>query len=82
MTAASRTNTEDILRVFKEDNAFDFIITQEDVIYTKPDPECFLNAVSRAGVSLENTIIFEDSETGLKAAEKAGAKFVKVYGYN
>ena len=82
VTTASRANTEDILQTFDEFDTFDFILTKEDVTNTKPDPECFLKAISRAGVKVDNTIIFEDSETGLKAAEVCGANYVKVYGYN
>ena len=33
-------------------------------------------------ISKENTIIFEDSEIGIQAANKAETNYVKVYGYN
>lgn len=49
---------------------------------TKPNPEGFLVAMNRAGVSRKNTLIFEDSDTGIEAAEKTGADYVRVYGYN
>ncbi|MCH5342434.1 MAG: HAD-IA family hydrolase [Acetatifactor sp.] len=82
VTTASKANTMDILMEFGVKNSFDFIITQEDVNKTKPDPECFMKVMDIAGVGIENTIIFEDSEAGLKAAELSGAKYVKVFGYN
>lgn len=82
VTTASRENTEDILNCFGVKDMFDFIITQEDVKNTKPEPEGFWRAMSMAGVPPEDTIIFEDSETGVKAASASGAKYVKVYGYN
>ncbi len=82
VTVASKENALDILTAFSVVDKFDFIITQEDVEKTKPDPEGFTKAINKADVSLENTIIFEDSETGIKAAEGSGAKYVKVYGYN
>lgn len=81
-TTASRENVDDILKEFRVAEEFDIIITQEDVINCKPAPECFLLAMERSGVMAENTIIFEDSETGLKAAEASGADYVRVYGYN
>ncbi len=81
-TTASRVNTEDILNCFSVKEMFDFIITREDVVNAKPAPDCFVKAMSMAGVSSEDTIIFEDSETGLAAAAASGAKYVKVYGYN
>lgn len=82
VTTASKKNTMDILCSFKVENKFDFIITQEDVKKTKPDPEGFLLAMEKAGASTEQTIIFEDSSTGLEAAKRSGAKYIKVYGYN
>lgn len=82
VTTASRENVDDILKGFRVAGEFDIIITQEDVINCKPAPECFLLAMERAGVMAENTIIFEDSEAGLEAAEASGAHYVKVYGYN
>lgn len=82
VTTASRKNTMDILKSFAEEASFDFIITKEDVSKTKPDPECFIKAMDFARSTAESTLIFEDSETGLEAAELSGAKYVKVYGYN
>lgn len=82
VTTASKKNLNDILDFFKIRNTFDFILTQEDVKNTKPNPEGFLVAMNRAGVSRKNTLIFEDSDTGIEAAEKTGADYVRVYGYN
>lgn len=82
VTAASRVNTEDILDYFHEKDSFDFIITQEDVERTKPDPEAFIKAMRLAGADREHTVICEDSESGLAAAEATGALYVRVYGYN
>lgn len=85
VTTASRQNTEDILQAFEVREKFDFIITKEDVINTKPDPEGFLLAMRRFSVSAKNTLIFEDSDVGILAAqnlERGGVKYVRVYGYN
>jgi len=82
VTTASRVNTEDILYFFDAKDVFDFIITQEDVERTKPAPDGFIQAMNKADVSAEDTIIFEDSEAGLEAAAASGAKYVKIYGYN
>lgn len=81
VTTASRKNVDDILNEFKVRDLFDWIITQEDVINKKPDPECFLVAMDKASVSKENTIIFEDSDTGIEAAARSGAKYMRVFGY-
>ena len=82
VTTASRQNVDDILKAFDVVDVFDLILTQEDVNKAKPDPEGFLLAMEKSGVSKEDTLIFEDSATGIEAAERSGAKYVKVYGYN
>lgn len=82
VTTASRQNTIDILTAFDCTSSFDFIITKEDVVNTKPDPECFFKAMEIANSNTDLTIIFEDSETGLSAAKLSGAHYFKVYGYN
>lgn len=81
-TTASRKNVQEILETYRVRELFDFIVTQEDVQKHKPDPECFLLAMEMAGLRPENTLIFEDSDTGLAAAKASGADYVRVYGYN
>ena len=81
-TTASGTNTYEILKEFNVADEFDYIITQEDVRNTKPDPECYELAVKLAEVNKADAVIFEDSETGLKAAEASGINYVRVYGYS
>jgi beta-phosphoglucomutase len=82
VTTASRKNTDDILKSFNTYDVFDIILTGEDVSETKPSPECFLKAMEIAKSSADDTLIFEDSDTGLEAARRSGAKYMKVYGYN
>ena len=82
VTNASKKNVEDILEKFSVKNLFDLLITQEDVKNPKPSAEGFLKAMNYFNISKENTIIFEDSEIGIQAANKAETNYVKVYGYN
>lgn len=77
-TTASKKNACEILSCFGEQEEFDIFITQEDVKRLKPDPECYLLAMEKAGVRAEETIIFEDSDVGLDAAMAAGAFVLKV----
>lgn len=78
VTTASRKNTEQILKFFGKRECFDLLITQEDIQKPKPDPEGYLLAMRYFNVCAEDTIIFEDSEVGLKAAKTSGAKVIKV----
>jgi len=51
----------------------DFIISNQDVINPKPNPEMYLRCMVQAGVSPKNTIIVEDSPVGRQAALESGA---------
>lgn len=75
VTTASRENVEDILEYFQRKKMFELILTNDDVDFPKPNPEGFLRAMKHFGVRKEHTIIFEDSKTGIEAAERAGVMF-------
>lgn len=82
VTTATKTNTLEILSFFNKTNVFDFIVTQDDCSFPKPNPECFFLAMSHFDIGSDNTIIFEDSEVGVQAAKKV-TKFVYIVnGYN
>jgi HAD superfamily hydrolase (TIGR01509 family) len=50
------------------------IFSFEDVKQGKPAPDLFLHAANTMGVSPENTVVIEDSLSGIKAALAAGMK--------
>lgn len=54
------------------------LICAEDVKKQKPDPEGYILAAERSGVSTEKCISFEDSGAGVKAAKGAGVIAVAV----
>lgn len=81
VTTASRENCEEILRYGGHLDDFDLIISQEDVEMKKPDPEGFLKAMEYFDVRKENTLVFEDSDIGIMAAEAAGIDVIVVKGY-
>lgn len=51
---------------------FDAILTSEDFAKSKPDPDCYLRAAQRFGVSPSDCVVFEDSFNGLKSGRAAG----------
>ena len=81
VTTASRKNSEDILKYHNRLDEFDLIISQEDVKKKKPDPEGFCKAMDYYQILKEDTIIFEDSDVGIEAAEKSGATVFVVRGF-
>ncbi len=55
---------------------FQIILSLQDIKNKKPDPEIYLLAMERLGVKPEESIIIEDSESGILAAKKSGAYVV------
>lgn len=58
-----------------------YIISRDDVINGKPDPEIYLAALAKNSSKAENSLVFEDSITGIQAAVAAGITVVAV-GYD
>jgi len=56
------------------------MITAEEVQRGKPDPQGFLLAAQRLGVSIDKCLVFEDSPAGVAAAKAAGAHVTIVGG--
>ncbi|MDO5311295.1 MAG: HAD family phosphatase [Clostridia bacterium] len=81
VTTASKKNVMDLLSCFGRENEFDLIVTQENVSKNKPDPEAYLYAMEHFSIAPENSIIFEDSKTGIAAAEASGAYLYIVKGF-
>ena len=63
-------------------NYFDLILSNESVKYSKPHPEIYWKAMSYFGALPSETLIVEDSPTGLTAAFKSGAKVLRVKNTN
>ena len=82
VTTASKKNTYELLEQFDLLELFDLIITQNDVINSKPNPECYLKAIDFFGFKKEECVIFEDSKTGIEAAKRAGIQYFIVTGFN
>jgi HAD superfamily hydrolase (TIGR01509 family) len=57
---------------------FRTIVSVHDVTAAKPDPEPFLLAATRLGVTPARCLVFEDSDTGAEAAHRAGCTVVQV----
>ena len=57
------------------------MLSNEDVARSKPDPEIYLSAMKRLGVTPAQTLVVEDAPHGLEAARRAGAHLCRVAGY-
>lgn len=67
-----------VLRRLEIENCFSVISTVNDVEKGKPDPAIYELALQRLGCNAEQCLVFEDSETGVKAAKAAGLKVVLI----
>jgi HAD superfamily hydrolase (TIGR01509 family) len=59
-------------------DAFDTIVSGDQVAQGKPHPECYLLAASKLGVAPESSVAIEDSEYGVAAAVAAGMATIAV----
>jgi HAD superfamily hydrolase (TIGR01509 family) len=50
----------------------DFVLTREDYRLAKPHPEPYLTGLKRFGATRQETLVVEDSSTGLSSAVAAG----------
>jgi HAD superfamily hydrolase (TIGR01509 family) len=57
---------------------FDTLVCAGDYKNSKPDPEAFLLAAARLGVTPGACLVFEDTEMGIRAARAAGMAWVRV----
>lgn len=59
-------------------NLFPFSLSSDDVVRTKPHPDVYLKAADLVGVDITESLIFEDSLTGVQAATSSGAYLIAV----
>jgi HAD superfamily hydrolase (TIGR01509 family) len=57
---------------------FDAIVSADDVVTSKPDPETYLSCASMLMYYPSDCIVFEDSTKGVESAERAGMKAVVI----
>lgn len=77
-STARRDNLLNALNYLDITDCFDLIYSAEDVTEGKPSPEIYNKTMEKLRVAPGDTLIFEDSEVGLQAAEASAANFLKV----
>jgi beta-phosphoglucomutase len=75
-SAAIMFNIDFVLDNLNIRSYFDAIVSADDVVISKPDPETYLSCASMLMYFAEDCIVFEDSPKGVEAAERAGMKAV------
>jgi beta-phosphoglucomutase len=56
----------------------EFIVSNQDVKNAKPDPEIYLTAMEKMGLSPDECLICEDNENGIKAALASGGHLLNI----
>lgn len=71
VTNSIRETAIEMLTQTGQINYFDLIITNEDVIKNKPNPDCYNLAVKKLNLKPSEFIIVEDSPKGIEAAKSS-----------
>jgi len=77
-TSASRWDAERLLDDLGLLRFFDVVVTADDVMLGKPDPEVWTQAARRLKATPGHCVVFEDALVGVQAARTAGMRAVGV----
>jgi HAD superfamily hydrolase (TIGR01509 family) len=77
-TSASRWDAERLLDDLGLLRYFDVIVTADDVMRGKPDPEVWTEAARRLRMAAARCVVFEDALVGVQAARAAGMRVIGV----
>ncbi len=77
-TSAPRSNVDFVLEGTGLGKYFSVILDQSDVEHGKPNPEIYIKTAARLGIDPAQCLVFEDSLSGVEAAQRAGARVVGV----
>ena len=79
VTSSSEKQVNQLVKnLFKDLNPFEFIISSNDVKFQKPDPMPYLEAIKLSGIPNYSSIVFEDSNPGIKSALAANLPTIYV----
>lgn len=76
LAVASNSVRESVEAMMTRSNLIDYldlVLSNEDVTHSKPDPEIYLAAMHGLGVAPHETLIIEDNDHGVRAAQSSGA---------
>lgn len=76
VSSAPRLNVETLLGALGLGDAFDSLVSEEDVQRGKPDPQGYLLAAEGLGERPEDCVVVEDAPGGVEAAKRAGMRCI------
>lgn len=78
VTSSEEIVTNALLKLAGIEDLFEIKLTRDNCPKHKPDPWPYLRAIELSGKSVGETLIFEDSDIGIRAALGAHAHVIKV----
>ena len=54
------------------------IVSADDVVHSKPDPETFIKCAVQLNIYCKDCLVFEDAPKGVETAQKAGMDCVVI----
>jgi HAD superfamily hydrolase (TIGR01509 family) len=77
-TMSSRKVVDKLLPEKRIGGYFDVVVSADEIVKPKPDPEVFLASAAKLGVKPEDCVVVEDSVFGVRAAKAAKMKCIAV----
>jgi len=78
-SGAARAEIEPVVEAAGLAEYFRAIVTSDDVVHGKPDPEGYLNTLRSLG-NPNDALVFEDTEAGIASAKAAGLRVIAKLG--
>lgn len=73
-----RQTVESLMNFSGLEPYIDYMVSNEDVTNSKPDPEMYLKAMAEFGLKPEECLILEDNEHGIRSALASGGHLLKI----
>jgi HAD superfamily hydrolase (TIGR01509 family) len=71
-SGAARAEIEPVVEAAGLAPCFQAIVSSDDVVHGKPDPEGYAQALALLGVDGNDAVVFEDTQAGIASARAAG----------
>jgi HAD superfamily hydrolase (TIGR01509 family) len=78
VTGGSRRSSESVLRLLGILDWFEAMVTADDIVNSKPAPDCWLQCVALAGLAPRRVLVVEDAFNGILSARAAGLDAIAV----
>lgn len=75
-TSSLRWRAEKILDLLGIKNYFSVLVTAEEIIKHKPNPDIFLKVAEKLNIKPENCVVIEDATSGIEAAKRGNMKAI------